>query len=443
METIKTPPSGWRGILRHLGPGLIISATIVGSGELIVTPKLGAMVGFTLLWFIIVGCVLKVFVQVELGRTAIARGLTTLEALDTMPGPRLVVSWLVWLWLFMYVALVFQVAGMVGGLADILGLAGLPVPPQGVAVGLGAACAVLLVVGRYKLVETVSLGMVALFTGCTLVALVALQWTPYAITSAQIAEGLSFELPDSFTVAFAAFGVIGVGASELIYYPYWCLEKGYARHVGPYEPTAGWRARAQGWIRVMRIDAWVSLVIYTLATVAFYLLGAAVLHARGLDVENDRMIETLAFLYQDTLGAWSGGLFLLGAFVVLFSTVYVATASNARLLADGLAVFGLTRYPTPEARARMVRIGCVVLPVLFTGLYLATGTPVTLVLVGAVAQGMMLPFLGLAAVYFRFRRTDPALRPGLVWTILLTLAALAMACVGLYQIVVQIAGLGG
>ena len=42
----------------------------------------------------------------------------------------------------------------------------------------------------------------------------------------------SFTLPASFTVAFAAFGIIGVGASELIYYPYWCLEKGYARHIG-------------------------------------------------------------------------------------------------------------------------------------------------------------------------------------------------------------------
>ena len=35
----------------------------------------------------------------------------------------------------------------------------------------------------------------------------------------------------AFTVAFAAFGIIGVGASELIYYPYWCLEKGYASFV--------------------------------------------------------------------------------------------------------------------------------------------------------------------------------------------------------------------
>lgn len=82
-----------------------------------------------------------------------------------MPGPRLVVSWLVWLWLAMYVALIFQVAGMVGGLASIFSLAGLPMPLGVLAVLVGASCAVLLVVGRYRFVD-VSTGLVAVFTAC-------------------------------------------------------------------------------------------------------------------------------------------------------------------------------------------------------------------------------------------------------------------------------------
>ena len=61
-------------------------------------------------------------------------------------------------------------------------------------------------------------------------------------------------------------------------YPYWCIEKGYARFVGPRSGDAAWTARARGWIRVMHLDILCSLVVYTVATVAFYLLGAAVLH---------------------------------------------------------------------------------------------------------------------------------------------------------------------
>jgi len=57
MDT-RPAPTTFKGILRHLGPGLIITATIVGSGELIATPAVASEVGFTMLWFIILGCVI-------------------------------------------------------------------------------------------------------------------------------------------------------------------------------------------------------------------------------------------------------------------------------------------------------------------------------------------------------------------------------------------------
>ena len=43
----KPAPTTLSGIIRHLGPGLIITATIVGSGELIATPKLAAETGYS------------------------------------------------------------------------------------------------------------------------------------------------------------------------------------------------------------------------------------------------------------------------------------------------------------------------------------------------------------------------------------------------------------
>ena len=95
-------PTTFAGRLAQLGPGLIISAAIVGSGELIVVPKLGAATGFALLWFLVLGCVLKVFVQIELARHAIAHQETTLVSLDTLPGPRWRISWALWAWLVMY-----------------------------------------------------------------------------------------------------------------------------------------------------------------------------------------------------------------------------------------------------------------------------------------------------------------------------------------------------
>src|SRR5215510_1611720 len=93
---IETPPRTFLGILQRLGPGLIIAGSIVGSGELIATTKTGAQAGIRLLWLIIVGCFIKVFVQIELGRYTITHGESTLAALDQVPGPRWRVNWIVW-----------------------------------------------------------------------------------------------------------------------------------------------------------------------------------------------------------------------------------------------------------------------------------------------------------------------------------------------------------
>jgi len=434
-------PTGVWSVARQLGPGLIITACIVGSGELIVTPKLGASAGFSLLWFIVLGCLIKVFVQIELGRHAVAHGQTTLSALDGLPGPRLRVSWVLWLWLLMYLGLVFQVAGMVGGIASIFTIAGLPLSVPTTAVLVGASCALLLVVGRYRFIESVSTLLVAAFTVTTMVAVVALQTTGYAVTSAQLVDGFRFHLPPSFSVAFAAFGIIGVGASELIYYPYWCLEKGYAQRVGPGDGSAAWGERARGWMRILKIDASFSFVLYTAATLAFYALGAAILHGKGLAVEDANMIETLSHMYRETFGQWSLWIFLAGALAVLYSTVFGATASNARLFADALEVFGLRRYESAEARADMVRLGSILLPIAFTSVFLVFGNPVSLVLVGAVGQGLMLPFLAMAALHFHYFQTDPALRPSRMFSALLLLSAVAIAAAGVYQVAQQVRGL--
>jgi manganese transport protein len=428
------PPRTLGGVLRQLGPGLIISAVIVGSGELIVTPKLGAEEGFKLLWFIVLGCLLKVFVQIELGRHAVLRGQTTLASLNTLPGPRAVVSWVLWLWLAMYVSLVFQVAGMVGGVARVFALGGLTLPVNWLAVVIGGSCAGLLVIGRYKLVESLSTAFVALFTIATLIAVVMLQKTAYAVSGAQLASGFTLGLPDRLVTAFAAFGIIGVGASELIYYPYWCLEKGYAKNIGPDDGSAEWRANAKGWLKIMRTDAWVSFGLYTTTTLAFYLLGAAILHAKEMRVENSRMIETLSLMYREVFGEWSFWMFLVGAFAVLYSTIFGATASNARLAVDALDLFKIKKYRDHTERLRWLKYACVALPVAFTTVFILVGAPVSLVFIGAVGQGLMLPFLAGAALYYHFQNPHRDLRAGRGSLGCLVAASLLMAALGLYQV---------
>ncbi|MGE0607885.1 MAG: divalent metal cation transporter, partial [Pirellulales bacterium] len=123
VDAVQEPPVSLWNALKKIGPGIILAGSIVGSGELIQTTKLGADWGFQFLWLILFSCVIKVFVQIELGRYAISSGKPTLGALNELPGPRLGAHWLVWWWLAMLLATVFQLGAMCGGVGQALDLA--------------------------------------------------------------------------------------------------------------------------------------------------------------------------------------------------------------------------------------------------------------------------------------------------------------------------------
>ena len=101
-DEILEAPSRLGQKLRFLGPGFILSASVVGSGELIATTTLGAKAGFVTLWVILVSCLVKIVLQLEFGRQSITRGVTSMNLMDQMPGPRFgkkQVSWAAWAWL--------------------------------------------------------------------------------------------------------------------------------------------------------------------------------------------------------------------------------------------------------------------------------------------------------------------------------------------------------
>lgn len=666
-------PTTFGGIVRRLGPGLIIAGSIVGSGELIATTKTGAQAGITLLWLIVVGCLIKVFVQIELGRYSITHGETTLIALNRVPGPKLKVNWVVWCWLFMMLCTVGQLGGIVGGVGQALaisvpitgdfidanrvpsekeisryltrdryllsewdlrlrnrwehatdqerhdalklheiewltgvlprteellalvsgsrdklekqlgallelepgttlGISMFDVPPEAYRQarsqlsttldevnqklvakleaapddktlanlkllneaqltrvlrghevlarqfsdldrenlrGIAAVSAVdernsrealvdqlkseglksgllkydsakasldeakgwvnssvnpwtmddriwagfvmlltigLLWFGRYNMLQNVSVVLVVGFTFITIGNVVSLEWTKqFHISMSQFLDGLSFKIPETtpgeqnpIETALATFGIIGVGATELITYPYWCLEKGYAKFTGPRTEDASWAARARNWLRVMHVDAFLSMIVYTVATLAFFVMGVAVLFKEGRDPEGMRMVSTLAAAYVPVFGAYAGWLFLLGAIAVLYSTFLVANAGNMRMYTDGCKIFGIIDSKNPQSHERSLLFFAVLLPLASFCMYYAGFNPVRLVLIAGMAQGLMLPVIGIGALYFRYRMTDPRLKPSRVWDLLLLLSCLGLLISGGWLIVKEL-----
>ena len=470
-DAIREPPHSFFRAIRMVGPGLILAASIVGTGELINTTGLGAKAGFSLLWLILLSCVIKVFVQVELGRYAITHGKTTLAAFDTLPGPRLGTSWVCWLWLIMMLTTQAQIAAMEGtvGQAAHMAFPGASKAIANIAGGMVAswgpflesrqeyfwaavttvAAILLLLSGGYRRLEHITTVLVAAVTLFTVASVLILQWTTYRISLTDLGQGFKFAVPSAaVALAFSAFGITGVGASELVAYPYWCIEKGYARYAGARSEESGWGHRARGWIRVMQLDAWFSMIVFTVATVSFYLLGAAVLHPQGLDPKGPEMIPTLSHMYVHPLeGTSLSGLrpftqvaFLLGAWAVLFKTLYVATAANSRLTADFLNLLGIWHPASPKDRDRMVKVFCVVYPTLALGLYYAFREPQALIKAGGIAQALMLPFIAGATIYLRRRDADSRVSPSRLSDILTWVAFVSITAVAAYSTYDQLKG---
>jgi Mn2+/Fe2+ NRAMP family transporter len=207
------------------------------------------------------------------------------------------------------------------------------------------------------------------------------------------------------------------------------LEKGYAKWTGPRDDSAEWAERAEGWLRVLKWDAWCSMVVYTFATVAFYLLGAAILGRTGLDPSGSQMVRTLGEMYVPVFGQWAQVVFIVGALAVLYSTFFVATASHALVLADALRVFGVSAGGERAYRF-WVRVFSGTLPLLFLASFAFFKAPQKLVLAGGFMGALMLPLLGVSALYFRYRRCDERLRPSMVWDVFLWLSVAGLTVAG-------------
>jgi manganese transport protein len=411
-DEIADPPVSLFAALRRIGPGIILAASIVGSGELIATTTLGAQVGYTALWIIVLSCLIKPIVQAEMGRYIIASGETGLASFNRVPGPRWKVNWVVWLWAVMVLITMMQVGAMFGGVSQVMHLLIPAVPVTAWVLIFAAITLALLLGGGYDRIERLAMVKVGLFTMLTLMSALLLLRMPQYFSWAQLAEGFKFKMPgEGFGTAVAVFGITGVGASELFMYPYWCVEKGYARFAGARDGSPEWNKRARGWIRVMHVDILASMVIYTVATLAFYLLGAGILHNMGLVPTGSDMIPVLSNIYTQTLGGWSLWLFYAGAIVTLYGTIFASIAAQSRMYPDMLRLMGAFASDDYAARVRYRNGFILILTIIPVSMFLFFTSPVWMVKVGGIAQAAMLPVIGISTLYLRYRHLPREIEP--------------------------------
>ncbi len=416
-NALAEPPKTFLQTLKYLGPGVIISATIVGSGEIILTASLGAAVGFSMLWWVLLSCWSKSILQAELARYVVLSGDTYLRALNRapgkLPGPKGKVSWPVFLGLVAFIPGFTGLGGVIGGAGQAIVLLFPSVSPVLAVAVLALLTAGLLGTGSYLRLEKVMLFLVMSFTILTLVSAGLMQGTEFAVRAQDIALGFKFEFSTEVAVlALAAYGYTGVNSGEISSYSYWCIEKGYPARIGPFEDTPAWYARAQGWLRVLRTDVWMTLAILTLATVPFYLLGAGVLHATGQQPRGNDTLIALSNMFTETLGAWSLWVFAVGAFCILFSSSVAGVAAGGRYIPDYLIELGFIRRDQLNVRYAIIRWYGMLVPFIGLLLYAGFQRPVLMVTIAGSFAALMLPVQSGLTLYLQAKRLPEPVRPG-------------------------------
>ena len=428
-------------VLLAVGPGIVLAAGVIGSGELINTPLQAARFGFVLLWAVLLSCVIKYFLQVEVGRYCLVHNQTVFEALSPFPGPRLrKTSWLVWVfmggWLLAQVGssgLVGAMAGLLHGIQPLSSDAIGSVQIWGVAVAVGVQ--LLLWRGLYGRLEKIMIGLALLLSLSAVVGLVMLQGTPFRVSGADLRSGLGFSLGET-DVRLAAFAVIsligalGVSGSELVVYPYWVLEKGYGRRLGPRD-SEGWLERARGWIGILKLDAGVATLLATVVTAGYFILGAAILFPLGKTPAGIGVVDQISSIFTESYGPWSKSIFLVSAMATLLSTLLAATAVNGRIITDFLCSLGLVDRSRPQAvRGSQQVVQTAFLLSVLTLFLLVPTRPALMVLMSHYIIGVLgTPLATIAICWLAFRTERPLRMSRPVAVLLLASAGVIIGCV--------------
>src|SRR5688500_8869170 len=146
------------------------------------------------------------------------------------------------------------------------------------------------------------------------------------------------------------------------------------------------------------------MIIYTSVTAAFYLLGSAVLHNRGIIPEGNQLIETVALIYTESLGPGVRNAYLIGAFFVLFSSLFASLAAWTRMYADIFGQLSWIDFSNIKQRSAVIAALAWFFPTAWTLTYLFIELPVVMILFGGAVGSIMLFLIVFAALHIKYYR---------------------------------------
>ncbi len=413
------PASGQRTRWQLIGPGIVVAATGVGSGDLIATLIAGERFRYQLLWAVIAGCVVKAILAEGTGRWHLATGRTIFDGWASLGmWARAYFGVYIVIWGFVY--------GAAGMSASALPLQALfPLAPLWVwAVASGLFSLVFVWFNRYPSFERLMAALAGLMF-LTAVAL-AVAMPPRA---ADVAGGLAPILPPGSGIyTLGLIGGVG-GTITMAAYGYWVQAKGWTD---------------SRWIGVMRYDNAIAYAVTGLFVLSMLVVGAELLHGRGIALtDGDRGLLDLSEILRNRFGQGVAVMFLLGFWAAAFTSVLGVWHGVSMLFADfvdHLRPHGASPdVPRERSAAFRFYLCWLTFPPL---LLLFLGRPFQLVLVYGVLGSLFMPFLAITLLLLlNSDRVPEEWRSGPVSNTGLVIAALLFGIVSVRELVGLLSGL--
>jgi Mn2+/Fe2+ NRAMP family transporter len=412
---ITNPPGNFKERLKWLGPGFLWMVSAAGSGELLFTPRVGALYGYVFIWALLTAVILKWFVNREIGRYTVCTGRTIIDGFAHLPGPK---GWALYLILIpQLLVAVATIAGLAGSTATALILV-LPGDVRIWAIVSIVASTVLVLWGKFGAVE-----MAATILGIGLGVAAIIAAASVLPQSGEFFEGFVPSIPSdvAYEEIFPWLGFMLSGAAGLIWYSYWLQAKGYGvDNPGDRSAVMNLSAQETGklkkWIQQMTADTTVAVAGVTLITLSFLILGVELLRPEGLIPEENKVAETLGKMLGQLWGPIGFWFMVTAVFVGFWGTVLSDQDGFGRMFTGGfrsiLKSFGMKeKWIDKDLLNRVFVIGWVTAAPII--LYLLLGEPVTLLKIAGAIEAAHIPVLVVLVLYLNHKSLPRELKPSL------------------------------
>jgi len=413
MDQTKPSISFWK----LAGPGLVVAATGIGSGDVVSATVGGARYGVVLLWAIAAGAFFKFVLQEGIARWQLATGKTALEGwADHLP------AWVKW---YFAVYLVFWTVAVSASLTNATGLGmanltGGAVPQSWGAVAHSLIGGLLIYFGGYNNFEKLMKVLVGVMGFSILFCAMFTLRDPAVALKGLLVPTIP---AGSGTYVLSLIGGVG-GSITMLSYNYWMREE---------------NMRGSGFVSYVRGDIAIAYIFTAIFGGSIMLIANDAFFTQGVALKDADAVPRMAGALGTVLGQFGRIAFSIGFWAAVFASLLGVWQSVPYLYAD---FYGIVSKMSPEARQDVVKVTSTpyrlalafisIVPIAFA----FTGQPIQIVITYTIVSSLFVPFVAATILYLnnRVAWTEPVPRNSWTTNLLLVAILVLFAFVGAQEV---------